>query len=351
MDPKTAAVNPYNLAQRSLGTAHVVVISGPQAFRLSDVIGKRLSVFRRAVRTYLPAVSVDDDPYRHPLALASQIADWQGKGPDAFANTLISMATRNSATSIDDTVDLPLFTKAKQIELQQQREVALHDQDYPALLALADQELKEKQREIEALESMVTEEEKKRSVSDARASDLESTNLFLRGRLVGLEKKIISDLPTVKITYPRDLESIEDWADEYFLGRLKITPRAQRDAKDAAFLDIQLVYRCLEYLATEFWEMKTEGGNDLLQKNADTLAGLGVHNESSGAEHLLKEQGGTFEIQWGANNRKRLLDMHLQNGGNTRDPARCLRIYYFWDDDTQQVVVGSLPSHLNTRAS
>jgi hypothetical protein len=38
--------------------------------------------------------------------------------------------------------------------------------------------------------------------------------------------------------------------------------------------------------------------------------------------------------------------MHLKNGGNTRDPMRCLRIYFFWDDDEQQVVVGSLPAHL-----
>ena len=41
--------------------------------------------------------------------------------------------------------------------------------------------------------------------------------------------------------------------------------------------------------------------------------------------------------------------MHLKSGGNTRDPTRCLRIYFFWDDDEQQVVVGSLPGHLENR--
>ena len=46
-----------------------------------------------------------------------------------------------------------------------------------------------------------------------------------------------------------------------------------------------------------------------------------------------------------------LLDMHLKNGGNTRDPTRCLRVYFFWDDDERQVVVGSLPGHLESRLS
>jgi hypothetical protein len=48
---------------------------------------------------------------------------------------------------------------------------------------------------------------------------------------------------------------------------------------------------------------------------------------------------------------KQLLALHFKNGGNTRDPERCLRIYYFWDDESQQVVVGSLPGHLDTRAT
>jgi hypothetical protein len=42
-------------------------------------------------------------------------------------------------------------------------------------------------------------------------------------------------------------------------------------------------------------------------------------------------------------------DYQSSCGGNTRDPKRRLEIYYFWDDDPQQVMVGWLPGHLVNR--
>ena len=41
---------------------------------------------------------------------------------------------------------------------------------------------------------------------------------------------------------------------------------------------------------------------------------------------------------------------HIKNGG-TRDPRRCLRIYYFWDATTQQVVIADMPAHRVTEAT
>lgn len=97
--------------------------------------------------------------------------------------------------------------------------------------------------------------------------------------------------------------------------------------------------------------MRTVGGNDATAACADALASLNIKNERAGKEHLLRERGDTFQVSRGTAKRKYLLDWHLKNGGNMHDPARCLRVYYFWDDDNQQVVIGSLPSHLPTRAS
>lgn len=351
-DPFAGAVNADFLAARCLGLAHVAVISGPQAFGLSDTIGRQLSVFRRAVRTYRPGMTIDDDPFRHPLARSSQIEEWRDGGQSAFTNMLIEAAASNSIRAIDSEADLPTFTKAKQVALRQQRADAKGDSDYPALLGLAELELDEKQREISGLESIIAEEEAKRAAVEERLDELEGTNTFLRSRIVDLENaRLESTQKDPSKAYPTDFGGMSDWADDSLSGRIKILPRAQREAKDAQFQDITLVYKSLEYLAGPFWQMKTKGGQELLVQNDKALADLGIKNEPCGAEHLLKEQGDTFEVQWGPRNRKRLLDLHLKNGGNTRDPSRCLRIYYFWDSDTQTVVVGSLPSHLNTRAT
>ena len=44
---------------------------------------------------------------------------------------------------------------------------------------------------------------------------------------------------------------------------------------------------------------------------------------------------------------RRALQLHLKKGVS-REPRNCLRIYFFWDDDADQVVVGHLPGHLTT---
>ena len=56
--------------------------------------------------------------------------------------------------------------------------------------------------------------------------------------------------------------------------------------------------------------------------------------------------GDSFECVW--NGSRHTVDWHIKNGTGTRDPRRCLRIYYFWDDDGRTVVVASMPSHRRT---
>ena len=53
-----------------------------------------------------------------------------------------------------------------------------------------------------------------------------------------------------------------------------------------------------------------------------------------------------FTVEW---DRSRLtLDRHVKNRSGTRDPKRCFRLYFSWDEATRQVVIGHLPGHMNT---
>jgi hypothetical protein len=45
---------------------------------------------------------------------------------------------------------------------------------------------------------------------------------------------------------------------------------------------------------------------------------------------------------------KKFLEQHLRKG-NDRDERFCFRLYFFWDKKKSLVVVGWLPSHLDTR--
>ena len=56
-----------------------------------------------------------------------------------------------------------------------------------------------------------------------------------------------------------------------------------------------------------------------------------------------------FRIWW--QGQQHTADWHIKNGGNTRDPRRCLRIYYFWEHATQQVVIADMPGYRTSGAT
>ena len=67
------------------------------------------------------------------------------------------------------------------------------------------------------------------------------------------------------------------------------------------------------------------------------------------ADSRAGEQHDTYFINYPPHSdQSRKLEFHLGRG-NARNSRHCLRIYCLWDDISQQVVVGWLPSHLDTR--
>jgi hypothetical protein len=90
---------------------------------------------------------------------------------------------------------------------------------------------------------------------------------------------------------------------------------------------------------------------------ANTFRGLKIDGTEGSLRDMVLEPGiinahcgnDAFEIDWQGKSRK--VDWHIKNGGNTHDPKRCLRIYYFWDDAALQTVVARMPAHLDTDAT
>ena len=62
----------------------------------------------------------------------------------------------------------------------------------------------------------------------------------------------------------------------------------------------------------------------------------------------MKFAADLYSVQYGGS--RRPLDRHLK-GGISRERRYGFRLYFFWDDESQLVVVGWLPSHLDNRAS
>ena len=64
------------------------------------------------------------------------------------------------------------------------------------------------------------------------------------------------------------------------------------------------------------------------------------------SETRAGEQGDEYFVRY--RGRREFLGWHLKKG-TSRDASRDLRIYFFWDEEDEEVVIGYLPGHLDNR--
>lgn len=143
----------------------------------------------------------------------------------------------------------------------------------------------------------------------------------------------------------RDLSGLRAWAlanEE----RIVVLPRALQGAKKSLYASPDTVYGALELLAGPYRELRA--GRISHEAFLQALAGAEMQFEGSVAPNVAGEQGDAYFVTW--RGRRRFLDLHLRKGGG-RDERYCLRIYFFWDEQAQKVVVGWLPSHLSNSLS
>lgn len=114
--------------------------------------------------------------------------------------------------------------------------------------------------------------------------------------------------------------------------------------KDAQFEDIELVYKCLQLLATDYRQMRQ--GAIERQDFENKCRQIGVEYSGSITDTRAGEEKDTYYFMHRGKRRK--MDYHLKKG-NSRDPRYCMRIYFLWDDENDAVVIGNLPHHLDTR--
>jgi hypothetical protein len=351
VDSATALVDCGSLARRCLGIAHVAILPSPLSFELTHQVGREHSVFGGAVRSYLPGFAIEDQiPRKHPLALPARIAEWPGGGAKAFEDLLVRRAYEQSVHRPDLEDRLPSFTRVRKIALSRRQLDLERGGDDRAIITNLHAQTQELSREAETWEALATEEMDRRARLQDEADQLRAQNGWMRSELDRLRQelqKATGSRPDAPIPFPADLGNIGEWAHQVVPGRLTILPRAIKAAKQALYRDTNHMFRALLVLANEYRDMRLEGNAERRDACAVALNGLRLQCEPTFSGPGYGEFGDTYFVDWLG--QRRLLDMHLKNGGNTRDPTRCLRIYFFWDDEERQVVVGSLPGHLENR--
>jgi regulator of replication initiation timing len=346
-------LNHERLAKQCLGMAHVVTMPWELGYKWTELVGKEWSVFLGAVRTYRPGLDFETDtPFDHPRALPDRILGFvygNRKSEDGFEDFLIDQSREHAATHAPDWAPCLSFADARTRRAEQSRRAATDESDWKALYEEEIESLREKIKQVEAEaegynnESMVAMRERNQAISE---------NNQLRRHLDGLRAALEAkneEPVDASITLPESYEDLPDWVDAHLTGRVVLHSRARRSLKNPEFQDVEQVSRALLLLANEYRNMKLGVGGG---KGAcdEKLAALGLRLDGSISKEAAGEFGDTYFVRWPfESSQKRFIDLHLRSGGNTRDPERCLAIYFFWDDETRQVVVCSLPGHLPNR--
>jgi hypothetical protein len=322
-DPATATVRPDQIHTRTLGSAHVAVITGPASFLLSDRVGKEFSVFRGAVRTYRPGFDAAlDEPFRHPLALPDRIMDWADGGRESYERFLIAQTLVRAAGGRDADKQLPPFTKvrqvAAQIKLDSARSAGSSDTD---LLKLAEQENSSLREALEkdrtTYQGLVDQYEQERDLALEQAQQAGLANAHLRHRVRALEGRLKSQAPVVsKVPIPNALDNFESWCREHLSGSVEVHNRAIQAAKKSRYEDIGLIYDALLLLREGYVPMKREGGRDKKELFERRCGELGLSEEPTFSGDRWGEEGDTYKIRYAG--QPRLLDRHLKKG-NARD--------------------------------
>jgi hypothetical protein len=175
--------------------------------------------------------------------------------------------------------------------------------------------------------------------AEERAKAAEAQLIAANFRIQQLLRQIKAngENPDGNIREPTAWNEFAEWCDQHLAGRVVLHPRARREVKDACFGEVAVAASCLLWLANEYRDQRVKGGTGDLRGPIAS----GLENCRCGDDSFRVDwRGRSAEVEW-----------HIKNGGNTRDPSRCLRIYYFWDDTSQCVVVASMPGHLRTGAT
>lgn len=331
-------IHAESLARAVLGLAHVVIAHPTACWGLTERFGKRLSVFGGAARVYLPGFDDGADPYRHRLILAGELASADGlaRATRWLRDTAAQESVRRTRLGSDVLTFATIRSAALELYQASLREGAASETEQ---LSAAQAQIVALQSQIDALKGeqdyYVTEYQKERERTEVAEAQAQAS--AYRIQALSDQLKSAGDDPDQGIVLPTQWSDLSDWCDRQFAGRLVLTPRARRGVRKPEFEVVDTAARCLLWLATEGRDQRIHGGGSL--SNIPIMNG--IQNAPCGAD--------TYEFDW--NGRRFSADWHIKNGGNVRDPVRCLRIYYCFDEQTQQIIVSDLPAHRRTGAT
>ncbi len=358
---KNYAIDPQKIAKAVTGIAHVYCLNFEKAWSLSEKVGKTLSVFDGGIRVYMPGFDESANPGAHRLVTKLFLKN--NKRKNFAIRELHRLVAQDSIRrnrlgreilSYSSVNSLRLETETKKLETD-----ATKLENNAAKLETETQKLEIRLRKGSELEKSLRnqiislnkshdeiKEQADQTVEWAtdyqkRAENAEEDKNGLIAQVQILKEFIKQSGEEVpQSTYPDSWKKVAAWVQENLSGHLELTASAKKGLKNSQYELIEMVCKCLEWLAYDYRRVRmTEGGGDEAKNNYRLYEGI-LNSLCGGHEYEFEHEGQKYKADW-----------HIKIGGNTRDPKRCLRIYYTWDESSNMIIVSDLPAHRETQIS
>lgn len=335
-------VSPEEWGREFVTLGKLFTLHAPECtYALTDTVGKRLSVFRGAVRVYMPHFDYNTDPLRHPLLLAPRVGVRSERYRLAQWLALLTVRRFRELPRINELRDRRAVAYESGrgrilAELKIKREEARDAENYRALFELAEEENLDLHNKIERLQEELQE---KNATIDWLGSEVER----LRRRLADSDvlPGFSAEYEIPELEASSVLAAVENAAAIHG-DHLLILPTAIEAARESEYRRPKEVSRILAALARVAERMNQKGGlgrpllEEFRDQNIDYRGGISASSSKRIRRlHQFQHDGHTFECY-----------EHMCLGG-TYDPADCLRVYFTSKlRSGGRIVVGHVGRHL-----
>ena len=352
-------LDPVGLSRRMRGIAKVYVLTRETSWGLTDALSKRFAVAGASARLFRPGFTPEDDPSRHPQ-WGPDVLHAQNLDLNALSGLLEREAAEASLRALKQEDVIPPFDRVRaevlKRQIEQARKAALAapatrpaSEQSNALQAALDDETKLRVMFEEDNHKQQQEIEQLRGELDQVASDREgwrSREYHLESRIKELVQKLREADIDDSVELPDKWDELENWCQQHLGDRVVVTPKAISAARSSKFENVPYCYDVLLFLAETYVPCRRgvlDGGVTRLAEEKRRL-GIDVSKVGQAADmHRLQD---TYSVAY--KGRTVPLNMHV-SGSSHRDPRKTFRVYFYWDDVGQCVVVGWFPGHLENR--
>ena len=360
LDHPAHLLDPVGLSRRMRGIAKVYVLTRETSWALTDALSRRFAVAGASARLFRPGFTPEDDPARHPR-WGPDILHAQNLDLNALSGLLERAAAEASLRALEQEDVIPPFDRVRAEVLKRQIEQARKQaalaattarpvaEQSNALLAALEDETKLRVMFEEDNHKQQQEIERLRGELDQAATDREgwrSREYHLESRIKELVRKLQDADIDDSVELPDKWDELENWCRQHLGDRVVVTPKAISAARNSKFENIPYCYDVLLFLADTYVPGRRgilDGGGARLEEEKRRL-GIDVSKVGQAADmHRLQ---GTYSVAYKGRNVP--LNMHV-SGSSHRDPRKTFRVYFYWDDVGQCVVVGWFPGHLENR--